>query len=81
MMIRIDPLSTSRTCVGCGVVDETQLLRTRYRCWCGLNIHRDRNAAIDIRKRGLVALEAARRFAKLDVANYDVRAPETQSRS
>lgn len=39
-MIRIDLRSTSNTCAGCGAVDETQLLRTRNRCRCGLDIHR-----------------------------------------
>ncbi len=38
-------------------------------------MHRDQNAAINIRKRGLAVHETARRLGELNVADCGVRAP------
>ena len=75
-MIKVDPRNTSTTCSACDVVDMTQLSRTRYRCRCGLDLHRDHNAAINIRKRGISALhEAARALGDANVTGCGVRRP------
>lgn len=75
-MIRVDPRNTSTTCSACDVVDATQLSRTRYRCRCGLDLHRDHNAAINIRKRGIEALrEAARGLGDANVTGCGARRP------
>lgn len=60
-VIRVDPRNTSKKCSACGVVDAAQLGPTRYCCRCGLYLHRDHNAAINIRDRGPAADGAARR--------------------
>lgn len=75
-MIRINPRNTSRTCSFCGKVDATQLSKTRYRCGCGLDLHRDHNAAINIRARGLTTLyEAARGLGDANVTGCGERRP------
>lgn len=75
-MIKVDPRNTSRTCSSCGIVDATQLSRTRYRCRCGLDLHRDYNAAINIRKRGILALhEAARGLGDANATGCGERRP------
>ena len=75
-MIKIDPKNTSRTCSACGIVDATQLSRNRYRCRCGADLHRDHNAAINIRERGVIALhEAARGLGDANVAGCGKRGP------
>ena len=75
-MIRVDPRNTSRTCSVCSIVDDTQLSRIRYRCGCGIDMHRDHNAAINIRKRGLLALrEAARGLGDANVTGCGERRP------
>jgi len=60
-VIRVDPRNTSRTCSGCGIVDAAQAGPVLYRCGCGLVMHRDVNAAINIVRRGCAASGAARR--------------------
>ena len=75
-MIKVDPRNTSTTCSACDIVDATQLSRTRYRCRCGLDLHRDHNAAINIKKRGVIALrEAARGLGDANVTGCGVRCP------
>jgi len=54
-VIRVDPRNTSTTCSSCGIVDAAQAGPVHYRCRCGLVMHRDKNAAINIRNRGLAA--------------------------
>ncbi len=74
-MIKVDPKNTSRACSACDVIDVAQLSKTHYRCRCGFCMQRDQNAAINIRKRGLAVLEAARRLGELNVVDCGVRAP------
>jgi putative transposase len=75
-VVRVDPRNTSRTCSACGVVDAAQAGPTRYLCGCGLDLHRDHNAALNIKERGLAArAEAARRLGDPNVAGCGVRGP------
>jgi len=76
MMIRVDPRNTSTTCSSCGKMNAAQLSRTRYRCSCSLDLHRDHNAAINIRERGIIALhEAARGLGDANVTGCGERRP------
>lgn len=54
-LILVDPWNTSRTCSGCGNVKaDLQLSDRTYQCsCCGMVMDRDRNAAINILRRGL----------------------------
>ena len=75
-MIKVDPKNTSRTCSSCGIIDAAQLSKSRYRCRCGLDLQRDHNAAINIRKRGVIALhEAARGLGDANVTGCGERRP------
>ena len=79
-IIRVDPRNTSATCSVCGVVDAAQAGSVRYRCRCGLDLHRDVNAAINIRRRGEVVVaelrhEAARGLGDANVGGCAMRRP------
>lgn len=54
-LIEVDPRNTSKTCSGCGNVKKNLTLQDRlYHCdACGIEIDRDRNAAINIKKLGM----------------------------
>ncbi len=54
-LILVDPRNTSRTCSGCGNVKaDLQLSERTYQCeCCGMVMDRDRNAAINILRKGL----------------------------
>ena len=74
-MIKVDPRNTSRTCSNCGIIEATQAGRTFDRSQCGHVQHRDHNAAINIRLRGIEILhEAARRLGEPNVGGCAVRA-------
>ena len=50
----VDPKGTSQVCSGCGeIVQKTLAVRTHKCPYCGLEIDRDENAAINILRRGL----------------------------
>lgn len=51
--VEIDPSNTSRTCSGCGKINESLSLHDRtFVCSCGLVLDRDINAAINIATKG-----------------------------
>ena len=53
----INESETSKTCSGCGAVQDMPLWKRAYRCGtCGLEIDRDENSAINIRERFLARL-------------------------
>lgn len=55
-VIKVDPRRTSLTCSGCGAVDDRSLGERTYRCVsCGLTLDRDRNAAVNVRRRAVAA--------------------------
>ena len=79
-VVKVDPRNTSRTCSSCGIVDAAQLGPVRYHCRCGLDMHRDHNAAINIRRRGEAILaerrrEAARGLGDANVGDCTMRRP------
>lgn len=47
-VITINPRNTSQQCSGCGAMVEKALSTRTHRCACGLEIHRDHNAARNI---------------------------------
>lgn len=51
---RVNAKYTSQICSGCGLMVRKKLSRRKHICpECGLDIHRDHNAALNIRSRGL----------------------------
>ena len=53
--VPVDPRGTSQECSACGTVVEKLLEERQHRCSCGFVTHRDHNAALNIRARGLHA--------------------------
>ncbi len=51
-VIRVNPIYTTMTCSRCGSLQEMPLGKKLYSCDCGLNIDRDLNAAINIKRLG-----------------------------
>lgn len=53
-IIAVDPKYTSQICSGCGEIVKKSLAVRTHRCpYCGLEIDRDVNAAINILNRGI----------------------------
>lgn len=51
---KVNPNNTSQLCSSCGAVVKKKLSTRKHSCpECGLELHRDHNAAINIRSRGL----------------------------
>ena len=55
LVVLVDPRNTSQNCSACGTKAAKTLRERRHICSCGCNLHRDHNAAINIRNRGVVA--------------------------
>lgn len=53
-VVRVDPRYTSQACSECGVVARKALSERRHVCGCGADLHRDHNAAINIKNRAWV---------------------------
>jgi len=52
-LIKVNPRNTSKTCSNCGMIVDIPLSKRIYKCEnCGLVLHRDHNAAINILKIG-----------------------------
>jgi putative transposase len=47
-LVKVNPAYTSQVCSGCGSAQKLKLSQRRYVCDCGLDLHRDHNAAINI---------------------------------
>lgn len=76
-VVGIDPRGTSQQCSGCHLEVPKALKVRRHDCpHCGLSLHRDLNAALNILARGL----AWTRPAGLNVGQSAVRAPRSRSR-
>lgn len=50
-VVLVEPAHTSQMCSNCGSVQKKTLAERWHRCICGISIHRDLNAAINILKR------------------------------
>ena len=81
VVLDVDPRWTSQICSGCGDIVPKPLRQRQHSCpACGLEVHRDVNAARNIRARGLAALAASGGVVapgELNVAGCGVRAPGT----
>lgn len=53
LVISVNPRNTSQKCSACGVLVKKSLSQRRHRCDCGLDLHRDHNAAINVLHRGV----------------------------
>lgn len=59
-VVQVDPRGTSQDCSGCGVPVPKKLSARWHDCpECGLSLHRDQNAALNILQRGLARMEPA----------------------
>ena len=74
-LVEVDPRGTSQACSACGNVVAKSLADRWHSCSCGCELHRDHNAAIVIRERGMAAREAARGLGEPNVAGCGERAP------
>lgn len=53
MVVEVDPAYTSQSCSGCGTLVPKRLSERWHSCpYCGCSLHRDHNAALNIRKKG-----------------------------
>ena len=58
LVVMVDPKGTSQECSGCGTKVKKTLKIRRHKCSvCGLDIHRDHNAARNVLRRGVVVPE------------------------
>ncbi len=55
LVLTVDPRNTSQMCSSCGIKVKKSLTQRRHRCVCGLDLHRDHNAALNVLHRGVVA--------------------------
>ena len=58
IVVRVPPEYTSQRCSGCGRLVPKELSDRRHRCVCGLDIDRNLNAARNILRLGLQALQS-----------------------
>ena len=56
-IVLVSPKYTSQMCSGCGAIVQKELEERRHVCSCGCELDRDHNAAINILRLGLQALE------------------------
>jgi putative transposase len=52
-VIFVNPRNTSQICSNCGVIVKKTLATRTHRCFCGLILDRDLNAAINILRAGI----------------------------
>ncbi len=63
IVLAVNPYNTSQECSGCGQIAKKDLRVREHNCpHCGLKIERDYNAAINIKKRGLLVLDEILQF-------------------
>jgi putative transposase len=59
-LVKIDKwFPSTKTCSSCGSVKEITLSERTYQCACGLNLYRDYNSALNIKKEGIRLLATA----------------------
>ncbi|MFC0301688.1 RNA-guided endonuclease InsQ/TnpB family protein, partial [Virgibacillus soli] len=59
-LIKIDKwFPSTKSCSACGSIKEVKLSERTYQCPCGLNIDRDYNSALNIKKEGIRLLASA----------------------
>jgi putative transposase len=51
LVVSIDHRGTSQMCSGCIGIVKKKLSQRRHICPCGVNLHRDHNAALNVLKR------------------------------
>lgn len=56
-VLLVDPKYTSQMCSGCGAIQKKELSERWHSCSCGCELDRDHNAAINIKRAGLLLLE------------------------
>lgn len=56
-VLLVNPKYTSQMCSGCGAIVKKELSERWHSCSCGCSLDRDHNAAINIKRAGLLLLE------------------------
>lgn len=56
-VVLVNPKYTSQRCSGCGAIIKKDLSERWHECSCGCSLDRDHNAAINIKRAGLLLLE------------------------
>ncbi len=64
-LVFVDPRNTSQVCSGCGNTAKKELSDRWHECSCGLSLHRDHNAALEILKRATDGLPGSNAFGDL----------------
>ncbi|PZR96618.1 MAG: transposase [Candidatus Chloroheliales bacterium] len=52
LLLKVNPKYTSQACSGCGTVVKKELSTRWHSCECGVELHRDHNAALNIQRLG-----------------------------
>jgi putative transposase len=61
LVIAVDPKNTSQNCSGCGFKVKKTLSQRQHNCPdCGISLHRDHNAALNVLHRGVVVPETVK---------------------
>jgi putative transposase len=61
LVIVVDPKNTSQNCSGCGIRVKKALSQRQHNCPdCGISLHRDHNAALNVLHRGVVVPETVK---------------------
>ncbi|MFL5704273.1 MAG: RNA-guided endonuclease InsQ/TnpB family protein [Ktedonobacteraceae bacterium] len=71
----VSPKYTSQMCSGCGAIVQKELEERRHTCSCGCSLDRDHNAAINILRLGLQALETESRARTERSEDAPLRSP------
>ena len=56
-VVLVNPMDTSQMCSGCGTIVKKELSERWHSCCCGCELDRDHNAAINIKRAGIVLLQ------------------------
>ena len=74
-IVFVSPTYTSQMCSGCGAIDQKELEERWHTCSCGCSLDRDHNAAINILRLGLQALEKESRARTERSEDAPLRSP------
>jgi putative transposase len=74
-IVFVSPKYTSQICSGCGAMVQKELEERWHQCSCGCSLDRDHNAALNIRRLGLQALEKESRARTERSEDAPLRSP------
>jgi len=74
----VSPKYTSQMCSGCGAIVKKELEERWHECSCGCSLDRDHNAALNILRLGLQAIETESRARTERSEDVPLRSPRLQ---